>query len=177
MSDKLPNFRYHPDPISSEVFVPSSKICPVCNKVNSLEYVGPFYSIVEVDGICPWCIANGKAAEKYDLTFVDEDEIEKVDNEQFVDELTKRTPGFFFPQEDNWPSHCGDYCVLIGTSSEVNIESKFDLLQNDILKIIDNLNISEENLKAELIRDNSPLWGTLFKCSKCDNYRLVADYE
>ena len=87
------------------------------------EYVGPFYSIHEVEGICPWCIANGQAAEKYNLTFIDEDGIDKVDDKLIVEELTKRTPGFFFPQEDNLPSHCGDYCVLLGGANEVDIQS------------------------------------------------------
>lgn len=177
MSEKLPTFKYHPDPIGSGVLIPSNKACPVCNKNSGFEYVGPFYATVEVDGICPWCIENGKAAEKFDLTFVDEDEIERVDDDSLTDELTKRTPGYFFPQEDSWPSHCGDYCVLLVGSGEVDIASKFDLLKTDLEQIKDKLEITDVVLKTDLIRENSPLWAALFQCGKCNSYRLVADYE
>lgn len=177
MNDKLPIFKYHSDPIQSGVFAPSSKCCPVCNKNNEIEYIGPFYSTYEIDGICPWCIANGKAAEKYDLTFIDEDEIEKVNDDFLTEELTKRTPGFFFPQEDAWPSHCDDYCVLLGGVGAKYIESKINLLKADLELIRNQLEITDDVLKADLIRKNSPLWVGLFQCDNCKSYRLVADYE
>jgi uncharacterized protein CbrC (UPF0167 family) len=177
MIENLPIFKYHPDPIGSGVFIPSNKCCPVCNEFVGYEYVGPFFAKDEVDGICPWCIANGKAAEKFDMSFVDEDEIELVDNDSFTEELTKKTPGFFFPQEDKWPSHCGDYCILIGDAEKADVESKFDLIKSDLDQIKDSLEITESVLKADLVRKNSPLWSALFQCAKCKIYRLVANYE
>ncbi|WP_411993760.1 CbrC family protein [Agarivorans sp. DSG3-1] len=177
MSENLPTFKYHPDPIGSGVFVESTCECPVCGMQRDYMYVGPFYSNDEVEGICPSCIANGKAAEKFDLTFVDEDEIEEVDDESLVEELTKRTPGYFFAQEDSWPVHCGDFCVVMGSASSVDIQDKVHVLQADLDLIRDRLELTDEVLNAELARENSPLWTALFKCEACGTYRLVADYE
>ncbi len=36
-----------------------------------MEYNSSFYSIEEPKYICPWCIADGSAAEKYDGKFND----------------------------------------------------------------------------------------------------------
>jgi len=176
MSKSLPVFRYHPDPLATGVIVPSPGICPVCNEESGFKYVGPFYSEQEVEGICPWCISSGEAAEKYDLTFVDEDEVEEVSDDALKDELTKRTPGYFFPQEDMWPVHCGDYCVLLGKVTWEDVASKLPVLQTELEEIRDRLEITDEILREDLRRENSPLWATLFKCKECDNYRLIADY-
>ncbi|QMV14628.1 CbrC family protein [Vibrio spartinae] len=174
---QLPSFKYHPDPIASGVFVKSDSVCPVCNQNNGYKYVGPFYAFTEVENICPWCIKNGKAAEKYDLTFVDEDEIDSVADEQAIEELTKMTPGYFFPQGDTWPAHCDDFCILLGGAKVVEIEDKLSLLTKDLEFIKERLEITDDMLLKDLTKDNSPLWWILFKCKGCDSYKLIADYE
>jgi uncharacterized protein len=65
----IPTFRYHPDPLVS-VFQPFEGPCPCCGRPRTIGYIGPFYAEVEVDGICPDCIADGKAAAKWDGEFV-----------------------------------------------------------------------------------------------------------
>lgn len=176
MGEQFPIFRYHPDPMETGVIVSSNGECPVCNKRTGYKYVGPFYAEKEVEGICPWCIANGKAAGKYDLTFVDEDEVENVSDDILLDELIKRTPGYFFPQDDTWPAHCGDYCVLLGKVTWKEIEPKLPDLVLELEKIRGRLEITEEVLREDLARKNSPLWASLFQCKKCKKYRLIADY-
>jgi len=177
MGEKFPKFRYHPDPIKTGVIVSSIDECPVCNKRTGYTYVGPIYAGKEVEGVCPWCIANGKAADKYDATFVDEDEVENISDDTLVNELTKRTPGYFFPQDDVWPAHCGDYCTLLGKVTWQEIEQNLPDLVVELEKIRDRLEITEEVLREDLSRKNSPLWATLFQCKKCKKYRLIADYS
>ncbi|WP_458787851.1 CbrC family protein, partial [Vallitalea sediminicola] len=80
----------------------------------SIYNVGPFYAIEEVENICPWCIKNGKASEKYDGMFQDDQSCDKVNKEEYLDELVHRTPGYCGWQQEYWLSHCGDFCAFIG---------------------------------------------------------------
>jgi uncharacterized protein CbrC (UPF0167 family) len=68
---ELPKFKYHPDPIKNKVIEKAKTRCPVCNKQREYVYTGPFYSTEDVEGICPWCIADGSAAKKYSGEFQD----------------------------------------------------------------------------------------------------------
>lgn len=176
-NNSFPHFKYHPNPLATGVFDKSESVCPVCKQIRGYEYVGPFYSFNEVEGICPLCIKNGKAAEKYRLTFVNEDEIDSVDEGAFVDELTKRTPGCFFPQEDSWPSHCGDFCIFVESSRTEDISAWLKYLDKDLEAIKTRLGINKTELLFELKRADSPLWWLLFRCKNCGEYRLIADYE
>lgn len=54
--------------------------------------------------LCPHCIANGKAAAKFDATFVqDADELPSgaANAQAKTDELFKRTPGYFAGKESS----------------------------------------------------------------------------
>ena len=106
---ELPTYKYHKDPIQSGVFEEYSGTCPVCGKAQGWRYMGPFYCYEEIENICPWCISSGAAAQKYDLSFVDEQGPEKPDDSK-LDELLYRTPGYFSAQGDPWSVHCNDFC-------------------------------------------------------------------
>ncbi|WP_273324215.1 CbrC family protein [Vallitalea guaymasensis] len=41
-----------------------------------------------------WCIKNGKASEKYDGMSQDDQSYDKVNKEEYLDELVHRTPGY-----------------------------------------------------------------------------------
>ncbi len=51
------------------------------NKQTSVYYSGPFYCVDEVEHLCPWCIADGSAAEKFAGSFQDDASIEGVEFE------------------------------------------------------------------------------------------------
>ena len=175
MNRILPTFRYHSDPMKSGVFIESKKTCPICACVTGIEYVGPVYSFEDVEGICPWCIKNGLAAEKYDLTFVDEDEIELVEDTHLTEELIKRTPGCFFPQDDCWPSKNGDYYSYLGGVDLVR--KNIDILQPQLNVIVTHLQISNDELTKALNSEHSPLWFLVFQCLDSKALKVVADYE
>ncbi len=109
----LPQFKYHPDPIATNVIVERQTECPVCHQVTGFAYDGPFYTRANPTDICPWCIANGRAAESFDLEFVYDYDLEPVDDTSKTDELQHRTPGYFFATQYEWPTHCGDYCAVL----------------------------------------------------------------
>ena len=116
----LPTFRYHPDPIGTGSIVPSSDACACCGEARGFVYAGPVYTEAELDNaLCPWCIADGSAAEEYDATFVDPagignygtwDEVPPA----VIAEVATRTPGFTGWQQERWWTHCGDAAAFLG---------------------------------------------------------------
>jgi len=115
---QLPSFRYHPDPLATGSVVRSEDACTVCGQARGFGYDGPVFSAEHDDEpICPWCIADGSAHERFDAEFTDYTELEEVPRE-VLDEVTQRTPGFSGWQQEHWLAHCGDACAFVGRDDE-----------------------------------------------------------
>jgi uncharacterized protein CbrC (UPF0167 family) len=174
---ELPRFKYHLDPYRSKVLEPSSGPCPRCEEDGGVSYVGPCYALEDVEGLCPWCIADGSAARQWDLEFVDPAGPESLDDPKKTDELLHRTPGYFSAQGDPWPVHCDDYCALVGPVEWGDIRGLQDELGSDLERLQSTFGLTRDELVAELARPASPLWAHLFRCLGCRQHRLMADYE
>ncbi len=112
--DELPFFKYHPDPLSTGAIVESDKVCICCGRVRGYIYDGPVYSTRDLDdGICPWCLADGSAADKFEATFSDDHALAAIPVER-LKEVTERTPGYISWQTENWKTHCEDVCTFLG---------------------------------------------------------------
>jgi len=170
----LPNFRYHLDPVKSGVIVEEQTTCPVCGYVRSYAYVGPFYSVEEVTGVCPWCIADGSAAAKYDGEFIDAASCEEAAPAHF-DELIHRTPSYIGWQQEVWLSHCNDHCAFAGYVGWTEIQPIYHELLNDLDMIKTRFRLEDSQL--EYLRDGGSLQGYLFQCVICGTYRLAADAD
>lgn len=76
----LPQFKYHPKPLETGAFEQDKTVeCDCCEQQTSVYYSGPFYCVDEVEHLCPWCIADGSAAEKFAGSFQDDASIEGVE--------------------------------------------------------------------------------------------------
>ena len=120
MSEPPPVFVYHPDPVRTGSVEVSDEVCIVCGQARGYIYVGPVYAAEDLDSqICPWCIADGSAYEKFGASFTDEECIggnglwDEVP-ETVVEVVASRTPGFSGWQQEQWWTHCGDAAVFIG---------------------------------------------------------------
>ncbi len=174
MTDVLPNFKYHPNPVATGVINAGQTQCPVCNRQRSYVYEGPFYSREEVAGICPWCIHDGSAARKYHGCFQDGASCEPVDKAEYLDELVHRTPGYCGFQQEVWLSHCGDFCAYVGYAKRRDIEPLMDELENDVQRTKRDYRLSDEDfLKAV----DGALCAYLFKCIHCDQHRVAFDSD
>lgn len=171
---QLPNFKYNPDPIKLGVIIKEETLCPVCKETRDYVYEGPFFSEDDVEGICPWCIADGSAAEKCEGEFQDEESCEEVEMEEYVEELVYRTPGYIGWQQEYWVSHCGDFCSIINYVGWKEIKHLENELVDDIKKICEDYNISFPEFKETLVKDGD-FQGYLFQCSSCKKHRLHAD--
>jgi len=169
---QFPIFKYHTDPVKTGVIVNNETVCPVCNGNTSYTYQGPFYSVDEVEDICPWCISDGSAARKFNGEFQDSASVDEGYTEEQLDELVHRTPGYCGWQQEYWLRHCHDFCAFIGYVGWNEIEHIVDELSDDIL----NQGYAIEEMKTNL-RINGSVQGYLFKCISCGVHKLYIDCD
>jgi uncharacterized protein CbrC (UPF0167 family) len=84
--------------------------------MRGLAYTGPVYAEDDLsENLCPWCIADGTAAQTYGASFTDVgfDVPEDVPT-SVLDEIEHRTPGYLAWQQDHWMYHCADGCEFLG---------------------------------------------------------------
>lgn len=173
---ELPVFKYNPDALALGIIKKEKFTCPVCVETREYLYDGPFFTEDEVKAVCPWCIADGRAAEEYDGEFVDGGSAEDVYDEAKIDELTKRTPSYTSWQQEQWLAHCDDFCAFKGYVGWKEIESLSDELEADLEVIKEDFDYTEDELKENLIKDGS-MQGYLFQCLHCGQHRLAVDTE
>jgi uncharacterized protein len=172
MSDPLPVFRYHPDPLASGSVVPSDLECRCCGRARGHIYTGPVYAEEELnEALCPWCIADGSAAERFDATFVDPggvgdygswDEVPPA----VVDEVAERTPGFTGWQQERWWTHCGDAAAFLGLAGRTELEGAW---AGAIPSIRSDSQLSDSDWPAYLAaldRTDGPT-AYVFRCTVC----------
>ena len=171
MNPEYPVFQYHPDPFATGLFQMQNEpvTCPCCGRDTSVIYKGPFYSVDEVENLCPDCIASGAAAEKFDGEFQDSESVDEVDDLDKLDELIHRTPGYCGWQQEYWRAHCNDFCAFLGYVGYRELEQMG--LVDEVLEDLDGWN--KEHIR-ELTNDGS-FQGYLFRCLHCGKHLLHAD--
>ena len=67
----LPEFPYHPDPLATVSVAASDTACVCCGLRRGHVYTGPVFAVADGldDALCPWCLADGTAAERYEAQF------------------------------------------------------------------------------------------------------------
>src|SRR5690606_27521993 len=150
--------------------------CPTCGQGRNYVYEGPFYSIEDVQGLCPWCIKDGSAAKKYDGAFQDAASCEPVENPEFLIELTTRTPGYSGWQQERWLSHCGDFCAQTDYVGWEEIKHLKDEFMDDLDEIKSDHRLTQQELEKYLI-NNGSMQGYLFQCLHCGQHRLTVDMD
>jgi uncharacterized protein CbrC (UPF0167 family) len=120
VANPLPTFRYHPDPVGTGSVIASDAACACCGVHRGFIYTGPVYAVDELDdALCPWCIADGSAAARFDASFTDVGVDVPADVPADVpDEVARHTPSFSSWQQDHWLYHCADACAFIGTNDD-----------------------------------------------------------
>jgi uncharacterized protein CbrC (UPF0167 family) len=120
MTEPLPEFPYHPDPVATGSVEASDATCRSCGRARGFIYAGPVYAVEElVEALCPWCIADGSAAEEFDAEFTDVG-VNAPDDvpADVIETIARRTPGFEGWQQERWLYHCGDGAAFLGTIAD-----------------------------------------------------------
>ena len=131
MTDALPTFRYHPNPLETGCIVLSPAICRRCKSPRGYIYTGPVFAEEELEeAFCPWCIADGSAAAAFDAEFTDRGAVGNYGTwepvpEAVSEEIALRTPGFSGWQQELWWTHCGDGAAYLGRAGRAELETQW----------------------------------------------------
>lgn len=173
----LPSFKYHPNPINTGAIETTKEECECCGKSRGYRATSTIHSVDEVETICPWCIADGSAAKKFDGEFSDShplfsDGIRK----DIIEEVCERTPSFISWQQERWLSHCDDACEFHGDAQKSDLEA---LSGEELHKFL-----AAEYIKAEdwpnilqSYHKGSDLAIYKFTCRVCRENQFYTDYS
>lgn len=175
MSANLPFFRYHPDPVASGSISESGETCACCERSTGWIYTATFYTAQDVKGrFCPWCIAEGSAAERFEGEFSDSYGLDDV-TEETLEHVTRRTPGFRAWQDPRWLVHCNDAAAFIGEVGYTALAAHPDVLD----RLRTDLRIGGwrdapqvESLLTHLGQGASAM---LFRCTVCGTHLAYLD--
>lgn len=165
----LPEFPYHPDPLATGAVIGSDVECVCCARRRDHAYAGPVYAEETIGRrrLCPWCIADGSAADRFGAMFNDAGlgapgEIPMA----VLDTLTRRTPGYLAWQTERWLFHCGDGAAFLGAAGAKELIEHSDALE--MLRRERNRWPAQqvENHLAALDKDGPPT-AYLFGCRSC----------
>ncbi|QZA81949.1 CbrC family protein [Deefgea piscis] len=168
----LPLFKYHPDPVSTGSIIKSDAVCECCGQSRGYIYTGPVYAEDEIDYICPWCIADGRAHQELEASFTDEDGIGGGGSwcavtSEIIEEVAYRTPGFSGWQQEQWWTHCDDAAQFLGRAGK---EELLVLGTDAVLAIQDSTGLPDgtewDRFLNALDKDGSPT-AYIFRCQKC----------
>lgn len=175
VSSELPAFRYHPDPLASGSIRESAETCACCNRATGWIYTATFYTAQEVSGrFCPWCIADGSAAERFAGEFMDSYGLDGV-GEEILHEVTRRTPGFHAWQDPHWLVHCHDAAAFVGEVGYSELAAHPEALD----QLRQDLRIGGWHDAAQLEQFLTHLGegatAMLFRCTVCGTHLAYAD--
>ncbi len=177
----LPAFRYHPNPLDTGSVAPSDGTCRCCGNARGYIYAGPVYAEEDLDdAICPWCIADGSAADRFDATYTDADGVGGYGAWDAVpaavqDEVSRRTPGFSGWQQERWWTHCGDAAAFLGPAGHAELGTRWAGAVTSIQADIGFTGPNWEDYIASLRRDASPT-AYVFQCRHCDALGGYSDF-
>ncbi|MFI0511438.1 CbrC family protein [Streptomyces sp. WSLK1-5] len=165
----LPHFPYHPSPVATGSVTASDDPCVCCGQERGWVYTGPVHAAGAPDsGICPYCVAFGKAADRYGATFVDG--IEGNVPEDIVTAILTRTPGFLARRSPAWLTHCGDGAAFLGRAGAEELDRYPDAVADLRRRSPD----GGEDVLGSPGTDGPPT-AYLFRCRVCATHLAYAD--
>lgn len=173
-SIKMPSFKYCSQPLEAGLFekVDTPEVCDCWGKGTSVIYSGPFYSVEDINVLCPKCIASGEASKRFNGEFVDYAILSSTISEKYKKELCCRTPSYNGWQQGYWPDHCEDFCEFI---SYVGWKEIVEMgLENSVEFTPESEGYSEHK---EYIINGGSCQGYLFRCLNCKKYILYVDCD
>lgn len=167
MTNTLPEFRYHPDPVATGSVIESTEACERCGQARGFIYDGPTYAEEDVETLCPWCIADGSANEELGAEFTDVEEAPEDVPTTVLDEIVERTPGFHGLQQERWLFHCADGAEFLGMVGYEDVA--------DIPDVIQSLTEEWDAEDLEDMEADGDMTGYLFRCRHCGTKLAYAD--
>ncbi|MET9378827.1 CbrC family protein [Streptomyces sp. NPDC002992] len=175
MTADLPYFRYHPDPVGSGSIRASAESCACCHRSTGWIYTATFYTTEVVNAsFCPWCIADGSAAERFTGEFSDTYGLDGV-SEQTLQEVARRTPGFHAWQDPHWLVHCQDAAAFIGEVGYTELAAHPEALDQLRFDLRMNGWHDASQLEHFLTHLGEGPSAMLFRCTVCGTHLAYTD--
>lgn len=171
----LPTFRYHPDPIGTGSIEPSEVVCVVCSKARGFIYTAEVHSQAEIRSkVCPWCIADGSAHDRFDAEFADEPYVGGRNWSSVPPAIARivvtRTPSFIPWQHVYWFACCNDAAAFLGRAGHAEIVAQFAGVEASLRQEMDmdgpEYDADWTEYFATLNKDDSPT-AYVFRCLHC----------
>ncbi|MEU4587390.1 CbrC family protein [Kitasatospora aureofaciens] len=170
--EPLPVFPYHPDPVATGAIVQSDTECSCCGRARGYIYAGPVYAAENLrDRLCPWCIADGSAADRFGAQFTDV--VDDVPMDRLF-AITQRTPGFSGWQQERWLIHCADGAAFLGPAGAAELAAYPDASASLRQELTSWPKPQAEQYLNALTRDGQPT-AYLFQCRACGTHLAYAD--
>ena len=178
MSEGLPTFKYHPEPVSTGAVERSDTQCVCCNQARGFVYRGPVYSVEELDSqLCPWCVADGSAARRFNAEFVDAMTFDQSDlDPAIIEEVTRRTPSYVAWQQEQWLTHCSDACEYHGYPSPTELNAASSATIKHWAETNDLTEDDWDNTVTAFANDAGAGFYK-FVCRKCDLTLYASDWD
>lgn len=164
----LPVFAYHPDPVATGSVIESAEACARCGLARGWVYRGPLYSRDRPEAVCPWCVADGSAAERFGAAFTTVDGAPDDVPAAVLDEVLHRTVGFSGWQQERWMFHCADAAAYLGRAGWDELEGLPDAVES---LVVDG---GARDVLPYLHRDGDAT-AYLFRCRHCGTH--VASWD
>lgn len=149
--------------------------CDCCaKKVNLYSEMGIYSAEYEPEILCPDCIANGTAAEKFDGTFqcyLDEESVSPED----YDAVMRRTPTILSYQDLEWKVCCGKPCVYMRRAKNVDFPAILEKLKETYSEEEEGVPFEKLSELGGESDDESSL--ILFRCQTCGRLYGVIDLD
>ena len=157
--------------------MPSSEVCPACERARGLAYFATPYGEEDHEHICPWCIADGTAHAKLDVEFVDGWHLEAENVPASVlAEVTQRTPAYLCWQSEQWLVCCGDACEFHGDASAAELRALDDVAIRELASMAG----FDEDAVPEIIEAYEPCGSPAFYkfiCRHCGKPQYGGDCD
>ena len=179
-TDPLPRFTYHPDPVATGTIVRSEVECVVCGLSRGWIYTGPTYCETDIDEqICPWCIADGRAHQKFGAEFVDPPGIGGYGKwspvpRSVVEVVSQRTPSFSGWQQERWFTHCDDAAVFLGPVGKSELE-ELGPAAREAIKVESGYDEAQWSFYFEQMDKQYGPTGYVFRCRRCGVFGGYSD--
>ncbi|MEV4384686.1 CbrC family protein [Micromonospora sp. NPDC049580] len=176
--ERLPQFPYHPDPVGTGSIVAAEVVCACCGRRRPFTYAGPVFAVEELDrALCPWCIADGRAAAMFDAQFTDVSWRVPDDVPADVTEVVlRRTPGFVGWQQEQWLHHCRDAAEFHGSVGANELAAFPDALEHLRLELAGSgWSDDDKDWYLQALSKDGPVTAYLFRCRHCGSYLAYSD--
>lgn len=180
-AEALPAFPYHLDPVATGAIERLPGTCRCCGQARGWLLSTTPYAVEDLrEALCPWCVADGSAAARFDASFNDlsDSEVPPEVPAEVVVEIEQRTPGFAAWQPEQWRFHCGDgaaFVAAVGWPELADLPDAIASVRADIATWGWPENQIDAFLEA-LDVDGSPT-AYLFRCRRCGTHLAYADMD